>query len=84
MKKKILYMIFVSSLTLFLMSNAAAAETIISKSISEQNTEVSETQRAPRADVIVLKTRQYKGKTQYRRWNETRGYWVDPNWIYLS
>ena len=33
---------------------------------------------APCADVIVYKTRIYKGKRQYRRWNETRGYWVDP------
>ena len=36
---------------------------------------------APYADVIVYKTRIYKGKQQYRRWNETRGYWVDPEWL---
>ena len=35
----------------------------------------------PRADVIVNKYRIYNGKQQYRRWNETRGYWVDANWI---
>lgn len=23
------------------------------------------------------------GKIQYRRWNATRGYWVDPYWIDL-
>ena len=38
---------------------------------------------ALRADVIVTKWRTYNGKTQYRRWNETRGYWVDPAWITL-
>ena len=35
----------------------------------------------PHADVIVLKQRMYRGRLQYRRWNETRGYWVDPYWI---
>lgn len=35
----------------------------------------------PHADVIVYKYRIYNGKYQYRRWNETRGYWVDPYWI---
>lgn len=35
----------------------------------------------PFAEVIVNKYRNYNGKTQYRRWNETRGYWVDPYWI---
>lgn len=33
------------------------------------------------ADVIVYQYRIYNGKYQYRRWNETRGYWVDPYWI---
>ena len=35
----------------------------------------------PFADVIVYKYRIYNGKCQYRRWNETRGYWVDPYWM---
>ena len=35
----------------------------------------------PRADVIVFKYRIYNGVYQYRRWNETKGYWVDPYWI---
>lgn len=38
----------------------------------------------PLADVIVRKTRMYKGRPQYRRWNETWGYWVDPYWIDMS
>lgn len=33
------------------------------------------------ADVIVKKYRIYKGQMQYRRWNETRKYWVDSSWI---
>ena len=35
----------------------------------------------PRVDVIVTKYRVYKGVKQYRRWNETKGEWVDPYWI---
>ncbi len=34
-----------------------------------------------RADVIVTKFRIYGNMAQYRRWNQTRGYWVDPEWI---
>lgn len=36
-----------------------------------------------RADVIVTMYRVNNHKVQYRRWNETRGYWVDPDWIDL-
>lgn len=32
-------------------------------------------------DVIVTKTRYYNGQLQYRRWNSTKGQWVDPEWI---
>lgn len=32
-------------------------------------------------DVIVYKYRMWNGKVQYRRWNKTKGYWVDANWI---
>lgn len=33
------------------------------------------------ADVIVVKYRTFYGVEQYRRWNETRGYWVDSTWL---
>jgi len=35
----------------------------------------------PLADVIVKIERIYEGRVQWRRWNETQGYWVDPYWI---
>ncbi len=38
----------------------------------------------PLADVIVIKQRLYQGRLQYRRWNQTQGYWVDPYWIDMS
>lgn len=36
---------------------------------------------SPYADVIVTKMRIHNGVAQYRHWNETRGYWVEPDWI---
>ena len=42
--------------------------------------ESAKTSISPRADVIVMKFRVYNGVLQYRRWNETWGYWVDPYW----
>lgn len=30
---------------------------------------------------IITKYRTYYGKLQYRRWNVTKGKWVDPHWI---
>ena len=40
----------------------------------------------PRLDVIVTKYRinPTTGHMQYRRWNETWGYWVDPEWIDMN
>lgn len=38
----------------------------------------------PLADEIIIKTRVFNGRYQYRRWNVTRGQWVDPNWIDLG
>lgn len=36
----------------------------------------------PRADEIVWMFRvTTSGQRQKRRWNRTRGYWVDPDWI---
>ncbi len=36
----------------------------------------------PRADVVYWRYRVLSdGTIQKRRWNATRGYWVDPHWI---
>lgn len=37
----------------------------------------------PFAEKVVVKYRVSNKKTQYRRWNQTRNYWVDPYWITL-
>lgn len=38
----------------------------------------------PYADKIVTKYRVSNGVLQYRRWNQTQGYWVDPDWIDMT
>lgn len=74
-KRKILTIVLVAILTLS--SNSVLAKAMYVSSAIAANSSVSST----RADVIVYKWREYYGKIQYRRWNETRGYWVDPYWI---
>ena len=37
----------------------------------------------PRDDIIVTKFRILNDVIQYRRWNETKGVWVDDDWINL-
>ena len=49
-------------------------------SVNASGVEVTNTIQ-PRADKIVTKYRMYNGVPQYRRWNETKGCWVDPAWI---
>lgn len=46
----------------------------------------SDAEIEPRADVIVFKYRYNPttGDLQYRRWNETKGCWVDPEWISMN
>ena len=50
------------------------------ESNNAQECTVTISESSPRADVIVVKFRIYNGVLQYRRWNETWGYWVDPYW----
>ena len=46
----------------------------------------SDAEIEPHADVIVVKYRYdpVTGQWQFRRWNETKGCWVDPEWIDLN
>lgn len=64
---------------------ASALATTAQAAVAEPPTPQSvETGIQPYADVIVTKYRAYQGKFQKRRWNETRGYWVDPEWITIG
>lgn len=74
-------MCFVTLTTLGSMSVHAA--TVSDTSIADGVTTSIE-QIEPRADIIENKYRLTPdGRIQYRRWNSTKGYWVDPEWIYL-
>lgn len=64
---------------------ASAAEVPVQPAVSQEiavtASEETQIQPQPRIDVIVNKYRVHNGVLQYRRWNETRGCWVDPDWI---
>ena len=77
--KKLAAFLFSAMIAVAALGNTAqAAET---SPLAAQNS-VEDIQ--PHADVIVTKYRAYQGKLQKRRWNETRGYWVDPYWITIG
>lgn len=73
----ILVTLCIASSSSFVM--AAPVETTAPSDITTEST----IEIVPFADVIVTKYRDNNGVPQYRRWNETRGYWVDPVWINL-
>lgn len=54
------------------------------EAVTVSKTEASESVIMPRADNITTYYRTYNGKLQKRRWNVTRGYWVDADWITIS
>lgn len=73
MKKiKILFGITFLCLQMVFISGLIQPETVYAQI---QETQVRST------DKIVVKYRVYNGKTQYRRWNDTKQCWVDPKWI---
>ena len=49
--------------------------------LDEAGTLATEGGAETRAEVIIRCYRVHKGRLQYRRYNETCGYWVDPKWI---
>lgn len=80
MKKRLALMMFVMTMSL---TGAAAYASEL------QETEVIQEQRGdaaePRiADTIETIYRENNGYLEYRRWNCTKGYWVDPYWIRIG
>lgn len=65
-------------------STAMAAEPVSNPSISASATAIGGGTAQPCSDVIETHFRTTAdGRFQYRRWNATHGYWVDPYWIDL-
>ena len=83
MKKKFLIAVAICA-SLFVVAPAVSAAEV-EPEVQTQN-EQSNIGVAPCADEIVMKFRiNVKTKQlQYRRWNQTRGYWVDKDWITLK
>ena len=46
--------------------------------------QVGETAETRAADYIEIIYRNNNGHLEYRRWNATKGYWVDPYWIRVA
>ena len=79
MKYKI-FILFVFSVMIFSpVVNIRAAECSGAYQTMSTNKSVE-----PRADEIVRKYRTIYGVLQYRRWNQTKGVWVDDDWITIS
>lgn len=75
MKRKLLAIIL-SVMMVLSLSTVAGATSIQSEGNSSENGVIT-----PYADEIIYYYRVNNGVLQYRRWNATRGYWVDANWI---
>lgn len=74
MKKKM--MIFVLSMSLMNIGIIVGAN----ETTAVQETEITQDEESRVSDHIVMKYRYLNGHLQYRRWNATQGYWVDPYW----
>ena len=83
MKKKLLIAaaICASLFVVMPMTNVSAAEVDAEAQGQSAQSDIAVT---PCADEIVTKFRMLNGHLQYRRWNQTRGYWVDKKWIDLT
>ena len=67
----------VMAATMALSAMPAAIPTMIQTPVAVEAAEIE-----PRADVVYWVYRALSdGTLQKRRWNATRGYWVDPHWI---
>ena len=83
MKTKLIKTVMAAAIAVVLASGLAIPASAADAGLPEVDifAAVSEPGIMPLADVIVIRTRTYNGVRQYRRWNKTRMYWVDPDWI---
>lgn len=74
MKKKMCILFFTMSLGCIGMTAGANEMTVAQKIESTQDVE------GRVSDTIEMQYRYHNGHLQCRRWNATKGYWVDPYW----
>lgn len=82
MKKNFLIVTAMCALLVGVAPIASVSAAEVEQDVQEQTIQ-SDIGIVPCADEIVTKFRINKDKVQYRRWNQTRGYWVDKKWIDL-
>lgn len=82
MKKNFLIVTAMCALLVGVAPIASVSAAEVEQDVQEQSVQ-NDIGVAPCADEIVTKFRINKDKVQYRRWNQTRGYWVDKKWIDL-
>lgn len=83
MKKKFLIAVAICASLFVVASTVSVSAAEVEPEVQVQS-EKSNIGVAPCADEIVTKFRMLNGHLQYRRWNQTRGYWVDKKWIDLT
>ena len=84
MKKKFLIAVAICASLFVVASTVSVSAAEVEPEVQVQS-EKSNIGVAPCADEIVMKFRIINGKKlQYRRWNQTRGYWVDKKWIDMN
>ena len=83
MKKKFLIAVAICA-SLFVVAPSVSVSAAEVEPEVQVQSEKSNIGVAPCADEIVTKFRINKDKVQYRRWNQTRGYWVDKHWIDMN
>lgn len=74
MKKKAVIFALIMSLMNIGMTVGANGMTVVQDAATIQDVE------SRVSDTIEMKYRYLNGHLQYRRWNATQGYWVDPYW----
>lgn len=75
-KKAIMSLMIVLSVSLPIttMATPIEIEPLVTPCSIEDNSTYS-------SDTIEYVYRVYEGKLQYRRWNATKGYWIDATWL---
>lgn len=79
MRKELILLGTISMLLASVFSGTSEMNNMVSLQIQDNilfNEEI-----VPYADSIVTKYKLINAKLYYRRWNESKGYWVDSDWI---
>lgn len=80
MKRKV--SVLVLAMSLGIIGTTVVAQDVDMSTV--QGTEITQDVEGRASDTIEMKYRYHNGHLQCRRWNATKGRWVDPDWITLT